>query len=358
MFDGAAVVPHLVRRGLVTAAEGARSRPAVERVPGRNLLYRVAFDSGATFLLKQAVDPETRRSLDREARMYDHLAGCADRALGSRPLADRALAGRLPRKLDYDPDTSVIVLEFLAGYRPLAVPPDGGRHPHLEPRVAAELGRALSELSSLPPPPFDSTVPWVLSLVHPPVAILREATPGILDLTRTIQRSPAWCRCLERLSAEWSASSVVHGDLRFSNVLIRSGRIAARRSELAIVDWELAGPGDAGWDAGCAIAGFLARRHGRAGAAFPLLRAFWSAYIEGSPEMERTEQSARLDVALAWAAAALLQIAYEAARAHPPHARRIERLVEIGRSLIERSDVWAESVFLPRGEAAWPTPAR
>lgn len=345
MLDGAQVVPHLLRRGLVTSADSARARPAIDRVPGRNLLYRVAFDTGSTFLLKQAVDPETRQALDREARMYDHLAACAD----------GALAHRLPRKLDYDPDAGVLVLEFLRGYRPLEVRPGESRDPDADLGPAAELGRALRELSSLPPPPLDSRAPWILSLIHPPVAILREATPGILELVRSVQRSPIWCESLERLGLEWSARSAVHGDLRFSNVLVRSGRIAARPSDLVLVDWELAGPGSSTWDAGWVIAGILVQRPGRTGGALPLLRAFWSALVDGSPP---AEQSARLKAALAWAAAAMLQMAYEAAREHPCPSKRVKRLLEVGRSLIERCDVWAESVFLSGPEAECRTPAR
>jgi aminoglycoside phosphotransferase (APT) family kinase protein len=246
----------------------------------------------------------------------------------------------VPRKFDYDPESSTLVLEFLAGHRPLGVRRGSG--PGLEAELVAELGGVLSGLHSLSPPVGDSRPQWILSLVHPPVGILREATRAQLELVGRVQRSSTWREALGSLAEGWRPRSFVHGDLRFSNLLIGDRRGPGGAPTLKLIDWELAGPGDPGWDAGWVVAEILVSRLRDLGEAFPLLRAFWAAYVEGPRE---AATHATLDSAIRWAAAASLQMAYEGVG--PSHEEGIStrKLLEVGRSLLERPGVWIERVF-------------
>lgn len=329
VLDEAGARSHLLERGLIE--RDGKSAPGItlRRIPGRNLLYRIDIDGGTPILLKRAVDPETRRALERESESYDHLV----RHVGPGKLT-------VPRMLDYDPVSSTLVLEFLERHRPLTASTRWGRSSGL----ARELGRTLVRLHAIPAPGLPPTLPWVLSLVHPPVGILREATRGNLELIRRIQRSRTWRPALKRLADEWSPRSFIHGDLRSSNILLddRPGD----RSVLALVDWELAGVGDPGWDAGWVLAEILARRAHPLSDTFPLVQALWAGYVDGTGPFAADESATLLSRTLRWAAVATLQLAYEETSRGPVESPLVSQLLEMGRSLLERTEVWIERVFL------------
>ncbi len=330
MFGDAEATTHLLRRGLIRTA-GGLSRATLERLSGRNFVYRIQFDGAAPLLLKRAVDAETGRGLEREARAYELIV---QRGNGAPPF--------LPQKLDYDPHSSTLVLEFLSGHRPLD---DPGGAVELTPSLAGALGRMLARLHGIPPPTSDPTAPWILSLIHPPVGILREASREQLELIGRVQGSSTWRSALESLAEVRGPRSLVHGDLRFSNILL-GGRRRSGEATLALVDWELAGCGDPSWDAGWVIAEILARRLRHLSEAVPLARAFWAGY-EG--EARDAGAQARLDRTLRWSAAACLQMAYEERRWPRAENDLTHKLLEVGRSLLERPAVWIGRVFIPPG---------
>lgn len=329
MFDDAEAASHLLRRGLTPGKAGDPSSVTLCRLPGRNLVYRVKFDDAGPLLLKRAVDAETRRGLDREARAYELIADCGN---PSRPA--------VPRKLDYDPLSSTLVLEFLSRHRPLNHP-DGVRE--LNAALADALGCMLARLHTISAPAGDSTPPWILNLVHPPVGILRGATHGQLELIGHVQRSSTWRNALGSLAEEWRPRSLVHGDLRFSNILLGERRRSSE-SALVLIDWELAGCGDPCWDTGWVVAEILAGRLRNLSEAFPLLRAFWAGYVA---QAQAAGTDARLDGTLRWSAAASMQMAYEEATWPYEEEARISKLLEVGWSLLERPAVWIERVFTP-----------
>ena len=329
MFDDAEAASHLLRRGLIPGTSADPSSVTLRRLSGRNRLYRIDFDGVPPLLLKRAVDAETHRGLEREVWAYELIADCGN---PTRPA--------VPRKLDYDPQSSTLVLEFLSRHRPLA---DQSGPGELNADLADALGCMLARIHRISAPEADSTPPWILSLIRPPVGILREASHGQLDLIRDVQRSSSWRDALGSLAEEWKPRSLVHGDLRFSNILLGEHRRSGE-SALALIDWELAGCGEPCWDTGWVVAEILAGRARDLAQAFPLLRAFWGGYVA---EARNGESHARLDGTLRWSAAASLQMAYEEARW--PHAEEalMSRLLEVGRSLLERPAVWIERVFTP-----------
>ena len=329
MFDQAEAASHLLRRGLIPRA-GNSSSVTLSRLAGRNLVFRIEFEGTAPILLKRAVDAETRRGLEREARAYDLIFESGDR-----------VSPAVPRKLDFDPRSSTLVLEFLSSHRPLAHP---SRLEEWSPALAEALGRILARIHAILPPGGDTSPPWILSLVHPPIGILREASYGQLDLMGHVQGSIVWRSALENLAEEWRPRSFVHGDLRLSNILVED--LPSNDPQLAFIDWELAGCGDASWDAGWALAEILAGRLGRLSEAFPLVRAFWAGYHTPARD---SGTHARLDYTLRWSAAACLQMAYEESRWPHLGPSPTDKLLELGRSLLERPAVWIERVFTPPG---------
>jgi aminoglycoside phosphotransferase (APT) family kinase protein len=56
-----------------------------------------------------------------------------------------------------------------------------------------------------------------------------------------------------------SADAIVHGDLRWENCVVVAAPGSRRRTRMMLVDWELAGPGPAGFDVGTILAEYLAK---------------------------------------------------------------------------------------------------
>jgi Ser/Thr protein kinase RdoA (MazF antagonist) len=81
---------------------------------------------------------------------------------------------------------------------------------------------------------------------------------GQMEVVRAIQRDDLACRALGALGANYRGTALVHGDFRWDNILVQ-GTTRSRISRLHLIDWELAGSGDAAWDVGTSFASFLGR---------------------------------------------------------------------------------------------------
>lgn len=56
---------------------------------------------------------------------------------------------------------------------------------------------------------------------------------------------------LEALSRRWEPTTPCHGDIKAENIIIDEG---SGGNNVVLIDWELAGLGDPGWDVGCVLA--------------------------------------------------------------------------------------------------------
>jgi aminoglycoside phosphotransferase (APT) family kinase protein len=187
----------------------------------------------------------------------------------------------------------------------------------------------------------DHRVPFGLRFDEPDLNLLYMCSDASISLVSILQGCPELSEHLAQLRSIWKPGCLVHGDLRWDNVIVFPGE--ARRSAdppLRIVDWELAAVGDPCWDIGAVFAAFLGiwlETAPIAGsdpeaylslARFPLARtrpalaAFWYAYAErmGLVEHDRREWMLR---AVRYSAARVVQTAFEwmqTATSPSPHA--------------------------------------
>ena len=245
---------------------------------------------GRRSFAKASRGPDDRRELLREAAVY---AVVRDRC--------PATAAHLPRDVRWDADAGELEMEAVpAGDLGSLVAGDGT----LEPAVAAEVGRVVGEFHAEAGHLGDDDAPrsvWLrggIGVDRPTPAYLRLLSGGEVGLLKSLQRSQELQAHLAALAPP-AAGDLVHGDLRWENVLVAPGAAPPR---VWLVDWEMGGSGERAWDVGCFAASGVsawlssipavpdvapARLVAEAGlpmdAIVPGLDAFWTAYRAAGP---------------------------------------------------------------------------
>jgi hypothetical protein len=306
---------HLVREGLFSDEALVDGDLTIEVMPGRNYNHRITRRRGPNLLVKQSRD--SSGALAAEAAMYRVL----QRRYG------KDVAWYLPQLRLFDRRRRLLLLNLIVGSHTVAA--HVAHHGRIGDHLADSLGRAVGALhrSGTRGKIRSTGIPWVLSLAHPPIELLREISSANLQMIRLLQESEAMCRGLDELAASWREYCWIHNDLRWENCLVsKSGRAGPG---LKLIDWELAGTGDPDWDIGAVFSSFLAAwifsmrfvtgltpealaksaRHPLARFR-PAIGTFWRAYVtsRGMSATAARESSVR---AMRFAAARLVQFAFE-----------------------------------------------
>lgn len=275
MLDVDTVILFLLRRGLVRTEEVFASRVVAEAIPRRNRNLRVVITDGNGFFVKQpeTETPNSRQTLRAELAFYSNYASVRC------PVSDY-----LARVVLYDSAEPLLVLELLPDYDNLwayyrSFPPH--RFPiHIVRTFGHRLGgihRALADRESDHPDRSQEQcqkLPWVAHAHKPSPEFLSTLSPAALSVLGILQNSTVTSEGLERIGQLWESDTVIHGDIRGDNILVREGDDA---DDLRIVDWELAGIGDRAWD----VASFLQD-----------LVAFWLGGLPLGGQQELTEIAA------------------------------------------------------------------
>jgi aminoglycoside phosphotransferase (APT) family kinase protein len=282
-----------------------------------------------------------------------HEAAVLERLRAAAPLV-----ASLPKVVAHDRAAGVLVLEAAPVARDLARHHARGR---FSSTLAAEAGRALASLHTVPPVALDGlALPSPAAPVHrPDLATLHTLSAAATDLTRIVQRSDDLCASLDALLGDPPESTVVHGDVRWANCVVLRGA-AGRWTHLQLIDWELCGAGDPAVDVGAFVGEYLRawlgsipiadpRDPGRllTHARLPLrrmrpaLRAFWTAYA-----LRAGETPTRLRRSMRFAALRLLASALEEAQAVDELPSSVLRLLPLGRNILARPDDALELVGL------------
>lgn len=234
---------YLLRRGLLSPASVLELGVTVDDASASHRAFRVAVGARPRLFLKRADRTGTQgRDLSTEMAVY-RLATSRDE-----------LARVLPRCHYVDEAAGVVVLDAVAGdtlaayLAPAVAPP---------PRAAALLsayGRAMAVVHSVPAPPLGAP-PWLLGALEPTWGDYGWLPPPCAAVLRRLAANPAMRRGFQRARERWQPSALVHGDLRWANVLV-DGQLDD--PSLRVVDWELACRGDPSWDLGSVLADVVA----------------------------------------------------------------------------------------------------
>ena len=333
----------------------------VEEVPGRNVNFRVKFDHGSGWFIKQApADEPVAPYLAVEATLYQMAA-----AGGHFPSAT------MPGLVLWHPDDAILVTELVTSPADFTTPEDPEADP--VPRgFGPAFGSALAAIHRIRPGSLGAEAlvlptdpPWVLGIGRPHPGQLRCLSAGQLELLRAIQGGDGVQKRLDALAAAWLPNALVHGDVKWPNLLLAGG--SANQPDLRFVDWELAQWGDPLWDLGGALQTYLSdvihwcsTESGRDpaaaattfGDALPALRreigllwaAYWGGVSPGSTAVRRVVE---------YSAARLLQSAFEWSQTEARMPRRAVAACQLAFNLLANAEAGAAAVFgLPNGEAS------
>ena len=200
--------------------------------------------------------PESRRTLGNEAAFYEFCQ--QEKEAGP-------LLAFLPRLVFRDQARVVNALVLVEGARSLAA----HRLAHAAEAFPVEPSRArawpgnTARVFRLPRFAGDARLswlgqplPWIFrSNRRPTPSMLASLSPAGLRVFQILRSDPGVGESLERLSLRWHAETVIHGDIKYDNILVgppREGRDAGDVG-VWIVDWEFVQIGDPAWDLAAAL---------------------------------------------------------------------------------------------------------
>jgi aminoglycoside phosphotransferase (APT) family kinase protein len=370
------VLPLLVDRGLIPASWIIDGELTIRAAARRNRHLTVEGPDGIGLFLKQPDDPAVggHGTLRREAEFHRF---CREEA------ALAPVARIIPRLIDTLGSDTILVFEWIAGADSLQSRMESpeGREPSVE--VARALGRALGtvhrvlgsrdwsrapRLAGIP-----RSLPWVMRLHRPWPGMLADASPAHLEMLRILQGQKGFGERIEQLCVGWRPSTVIHGDTRFDNVLIRASPTAEERDAVAlwIADWELIQIGDPGWDLAGALQDFLgiwvdsmrlsdelSAEATIAGAGVPLAavrraaRAMWSGYRQEAG-LDPAAADDLLTRAVALSAIRLIQSTFEVTVGAGRLEGRPVLLLQIGANLLAEPERGQIQLYgIPLGETS------
>ncbi|OBG28736.1 phosphotransferase [Mycobacterium sp. 852002-51057_SCH5723018] len=272
--EGAA--DYLLGHGFIDAAailDGGLSITAVAR-RNRNLIVQGGDRRG--FVLKQpepAAPAGNRNSIAVEARFY----------LGLRDNKHGDLASLVPRCIAFDPDSALLVIEYLHEHQTLAARFGYIEPEHLPIALWRRVGAAVAAVheSSYPAAGHHDdeqrSAPAAFGAHQPPPIWLQTATSAALTLLGAVQSSVAICEGITASAQRWRDDAFIHGDMRLDNILYAP-------EDLRLIDWELCQRGDSTWDVASVIADLIvlwlhgAHPHGAARVEPTLDTGSWSVY--------------------------------------------------------------------------------
>jgi hypothetical protein len=250
-LTAANLVFFLMDRGMLEASEIVAGQVAVLDASRRNRNFKVMRNGAAGLFVKQMRDTQTDAmfTLKREAACYELARD------------DPALSRLMPRLIHYEESRHVIVLELLPEAESLL------NYHARQKGLSIEIGRMLGEglgvyhtragvllenekLKRL----LTRHTPVVLTLGRGGHALLADFGRSGQAFSALIQEHKNFEALLDALGAEWRFDSLVHGDMKWDNVLVFPG---ADGLDFRIVDWEMADFGDAAWDVGAVWQSFL-----------------------------------------------------------------------------------------------------
>jgi hypothetical protein len=326
------VAAFLCDRGLIDASWVPEGDLTIRRLPGRNRVYQVIGPGALGYHIKQpnACAERSLDSLRREAAFNRCFRD--DVTIGG-------VRSLIPRLVHFEHEETILVFELIPGaislWNAIERHGLGGVTMAALRDFGVLLGtfhRSWAQPNTGPPMEWlPSQIPSAITIHKPDIARLAFLSAAEYEVLCILQAEDQLQRRLEGLRCEWAATSVIHGDIRFDNVLFRSGATEELFGpvETWLADWEMVTYGDPAWDVGGALQDLLvfwvssmpifnesSAEAMIAGASVTMdelrsaARSFWHGYRLGSGH-DPDEANELVRKSVAFSAARLIQSAFE-----------------------------------------------
>lgn len=155
------------------------------------------------------------------------------------------LVANLPRLCASDVTTGILITECIDPC--VSLNEAVLAHPELVTQAACESANILSQFNYLPAPKMipelEGKLPWIFGIFKRPPTWRPPTFHKVLPLIKNHSRLKT---VLGSAALLWSHSYLIHGDIKWDNFLLM--HVDESMKNMRLIDWELAGIGDPGWD--------------------------------------------------------------------------------------------------------------
>ena len=247
MLGPADLPEYLITRGLLSKDCVFRGDLSIQVASRRNKNFIVKTQTEGLFVKQGDSTQHGDLTVAAEASLYQLCEALPSLA---------TVKSDLPRAIHFDPQKTILILEFLTNATNSNAVFTSLSSQHLV-QFGQSLGRTLARIHEVSIVGYDDSAflrtryPWIFTLNAPASEVLDILSPASQSVLKIAQESSIIRDRIYELATAWAAICLVHGDLKFEHVLL------SKRPNLPpkpyIIDWEMVQLGDPAWD----VAGIL-----------------------------------------------------------------------------------------------------
>ncbi|AFY91794.1 phosphotransferase [Chamaesiphon minutus] len=249
-------------------------------ISAKNFNIAIEFEDGRHLLVKQEILNDCGESRGEFWTAW-HIKQLVDRF----PKLGEKIGNFLPELLHFDPESSILIVNYLNNYSDLY------RYYLQENQFPIEIASAIGQFlatfhsQTFQQPDYQQFLERGLDRADFPDASepdadrhidtamtatdiiyrLNRITPQVfqtmpiecLQFFKLYQRFPSLTRAIADLGAAISPSCAIHNDLKLNNILLDSDWNSTQSQVIRVIDWERASWGDPAFDLGCILGSYL-----------------------------------------------------------------------------------------------------
>ena len=211
-----------------------------------NFLVNQFHENGIKILIKQPDinDDDYIESMEVEAKIYQLIFNNH---------AFKQVRPYLPKFNSYDAQNHVLIMEQITGvcrifdylFHGLNLP---------DKIISEHFANALStlhnvEIKRISVPEIPRAFPWFLNVGQKSYRKnIKKRHPETYQYLFEIFENEKWMAIISRIKRKWQEENTIHLDSRFTNWMISFRHQPTQNDPIWLIDWEMAGKGDAAWD--------------------------------------------------------------------------------------------------------------
>lgn len=242
------IVPYLIKKKIIDSKCIVENDLEISYTAGRNNNFQILRKKSPSYILKQAESNEvSKKSLKKEAQLYFMMNNDND---------FNSLKFIFPKFLFFDPALHILSTKYVKNSKSLyyyLLNDDVKKFQSLFAFFGKLMAKYHSNFTKFLNSPkfliFTTTKPFTIPPPYPTSGIFQNSNLAVIEFHKIIQQYPELCKFLENPFHDWKNETIIHGDIRFSNLLISHIKNSSEHS-IKLIDWEFSTTGDPAWDIG------------------------------------------------------------------------------------------------------------